>query len=103
MKKKLNKVAKDTNLYLRRFIELCAEEVGREGIEWAGKGLKEVGRRKDTGDVVVTINPNFYRPAEVETLVGNSLKAFTKLGWKPKIKLEEGVKKLYDWYRLKNI
>ena len=74
---------------VRRFIELAATEVGWGGIEWQGEGLEETGLRADTGDVVVRIDPRYFRPAEVETLLGDPTKARDKLGWTPTNTLEE--------------
>jgi GDPmannose 4,6-dehydratase len=79
---------------VRRFIELSAEQLGWGGghgsaIQWTGSGLEEVGRRADTGDVVVQIDPRYFRPAEVETLLGDPTKAKDKLGWTPTTTLEE--------------
>jgi GDPmannose 4,6-dehydratase len=73
---------------VRRFIELTALELGWGAIEWEGKGLKETGKRS-TGEVVVRIDPRYFRPAEVETLLGNPTKAKQKLGWTPTTTLEE--------------
>lgn len=74
---------------VRRFIELAASELGWGGIEWQGEGLEEAGLRADTGDVVVRIDPRYFRPAEVETLLGDPTKAKEKLGWTPTTTLEE--------------
>ena len=79
---------------VRRFIELAAEQLGWGGgtgpaIQWDGEGLEEVGRRADTGAVVVRIDPRNFRPAEVETLLGDPTKAKDKLGWTPTTTLEE--------------
>jgi len=79
---------------VRRFIELAAEQLGWGGgtgpaIQWDGEGLEEVGRRVDTGAVVVQIDPRYFRPAEVETLLGDPTKAKDKLGWTPTTTLEE--------------
>ena len=79
---------------VRRFIELAAEQLGWGGgtgpaIQWDGVGLEEVGRRVDTGAVVVQIDPRYFRPAEVETLLGDPTKAKEKLGWTPTTTLEE--------------
>jgi len=51
-------------------------------IEWVGEGLKEVARELETGKVLVKINPEFYRPSEVDSLVGDCSYAQEKLGWK---------------------
>jgi len=79
---------------VRRFIELAAEQLGWGGdhgpaIQWDGTGIEEVGRRGDTGEVVVRIDPRYFRPAEVETLLGDPTKAKEKLGWTPTTTLEE--------------
>lgn len=74
---------------VRRFIELSAAELGWGGISWRGQGLDEIGLRADTGQVVVRIDPRYFRPAEVETLLGDASKAHQKLGWKPTTTLEE--------------
>lgn len=74
---------------VRRFIELAAGELGWGGINWSGTGLEETGRRADSGAVVVRIDPRYFRPAEVETLLGDPTKAQQKLGWTPTTTLEE--------------
>ena len=74
---------------VRRFIELTAEQLGWGSIQWEGNGVDEVGRRSDTGTVVVRIDPRYFRPAEVETLLGDPTKAREKLGWTPTTTLEE--------------
>jgi GDPmannose 4,6-dehydratase len=74
---------------VRRFIELTAQELGWGGIEWSGQGLQETGKRADTSEVVVRIDPRYFRPAEVETLLGDPTKAREKLGWTPTTTLEQ--------------
>jgi GDPmannose 4,6-dehydratase len=74
---------------VRCFIELAASELGWGGIHWQGEGLHETGLRADTGDVVVRIDPRYFRPAEVETLLGDPTKARDKLGCTPTTTLEE--------------
>ncbi len=74
---------------VRRFIELTAEQLGWGPLQWEGNGTAEVGRRSDTGAVVVRIDPRYFRPAEVETLLGDPTKARDKLGWTPTATLEE--------------
>jgi len=73
---------------VRRFIELAAGELGWGAIAWEGEGVNEIGRR-NTGEVVVRIDPRYFRPAEVETLLGDPSKAREKLGWTPTTTLEE--------------
>ena len=74
---------------VRRFIELTAEQLGWGAMRWDGSGLEATGIRSDTGDVVVRIDPRYFRPAEVETLLGDPTKAKEKLGWTPTTTLEE--------------
>ena len=65
--------------------------VGRAGVglEWAGEGEAEVGRRTDTGAAVVRVDPVYYRPTEVDLLLGDASKAERELGWRPTTTLEE--------------
>ena len=81
---------------VRRFIELSAAALGWGGIYWEGSELNEIGRRKDNDAIVVRIDPRYFRPAEVETLLGDPTKAHSKLGWKPTSTLEELVKEMID-------
>jgi len=74
---------------VRRFLELTASELGWEGLSWEGKGVNEIGRRSDTGAVVVQIDPRYFRPTEVETLLGDPSNAKNKLGWTPTTTLEQ--------------
>ena len=74
---------------VRRFIELTAQQLGWGPMQWDGEGIAETGRRGDTGEVVVRIDPRYFRPAEVETLLGDPSNAKDKLGWMPKTTLEE--------------
>ena len=79
---------------VRRFIELTVRCLGWGSIDWTGEGISEVGRRADTGELVVRIDPRYFRPAEVETLLGDPTKAREKLGWTPSTTLEELVKEM---------
>ncbi|MBM5801863.1 MAG: GDP-mannose 4,6-dehydratase [Cyanobacteria bacterium K_DeepCast_35m_m2_023] len=84
---------------VRRFIELSAAQLGWAGsasasIQWEGEGLAEVGRRVDTGAVVVRIDPRYFRPAEVETLLGDPTRAHQRLGWRPTTTLEQLVEEM---------
>ncbi len=67
---------------VREFVEWSFDHVGIQ-IKWQGSGVDEVGLNKDTGDVVVRVNPEFYRPTDVVNLWGDPTKAKTKLGWNP--------------------
>ena len=76
---------------VREFVECAFKNINID-IEWNGKGVKEKGLNKKTGKVVVEISPEFFRPVEVELLVGDYSKAKKKLGWQPKTKFNELVK-----------
>jgi GDPmannose 4,6-dehydratase len=76
---------------VREFIEKSFGHVGIE-IVWEGEGVKETGKNKATGDIVVRMDERYYRPAEVEQLLGNPAKAKRQLGWEPKVKFKELVK-----------
>lgn len=66
---------------IREFVELSFAEVGIN-LTWSGEGVNETATNTDNGEVVLRINPEFFRPAEVDILLGNPSKAETKLGWK---------------------
>lgn len=74
---------------VRRFIEISAEKLGWGSLIWRGEGLEEVGIRPDTEEIVVRIDPRYFRPAEVDTLLGDPTKAHDCLGWSPTCGLEE--------------
>ena len=78
---------------VRRFVELAFAEVGRE-IVWDGDGVDEVGKDATTGKVLVEIDPRYFRPTEVDHLIGDASKAKEKLGWEAKIRLEELVSEM---------
>jgi GDPmannose 4,6-dehydratase len=81
---------------VREFIELAFREVGVE-LEWWGEGVDEIavaktpihGQRDSMDNVVVRVDPRYFRPTEVETLLGDPTKAKTKLGWKPKVEFPQ--------------
>ena len=74
---------------VRSFIELASKELNWGGIKWEGEGVDEVGRRLDNNKIVIRIDPKFYRPAEVENLLGDATRAHEKLKWKPSTSLKE--------------
>ena len=78
---------------VRNFVELAFAEVGRE-IVWHGEGVHELGKDSKTGAVLVEIDPRYFRPTEVELLIGNPQKAKDILGWEAKIELEELVSEM---------
>tara|TARA_Y100001968_G_scaffold299418_1_gene310071 strand:- start:12205 stop:13260 length:1056 start_codon:yes stop_codon:yes gene_type:complete len=81
---------------VRKFIELSAIELGWGGISWEGKGLDEIGRRIDTNEIVIRIDSKFFRPSEVQSLIGDAKKAHEELGWEPTIALEELISEMIE-------
>ena len=73
---------------VRRFCELAVESIG-ERIKWEGTGINEVGIIESTGEEFILINEDYFRPAEVDLLIGDPTKASKKLGWKPKTSVKE--------------
>ena len=80
---------------IRRFVELCGNKLGwkrnknDQSIIWEGKGIYERGIRYETGEVVVKVDQRYFRPTEVDQLLGDSSKAREKLGWSPKHTLDQ--------------
>lgn len=73
---------------VRDFVTLAGKAAGID-IEWKGEAENEIGKDRATGKTIVRINPKFYRPAEVELLIGDPAKAKKNLGWEPKTSLED--------------
>ncbi len=73
---------------VREFIEIASKFLDME-ITWQGQGLEEKGIDKKTGKIIIEIDPYYFRPAEVDILLGDATKAKEKLGWEPKIKFAE--------------
>lgn len=86
-------IASGENHTVREFVELAFQYAGR-GVEWTGNGVEEKGIDKKTGQTVVKVNPKFYRPAEVEQLLGDPAKAIEKLKWNIDISFNELVKRM---------
>jgi GDPmannose 4,6-dehydratase len=80
---------------VREFIELASKRIGFD-LEWQGKGIDEIGVDRNTGKTIIKIDPVYFRPAEVDLLIGDATKANTKLGWKPKVKFKELVEIMVD-------
>src|SRR6202007_353947 len=78
---------------VREFVELAFAEVGR-GVEWRGKGVEEAGIDVKSGKTVVSMDPAYFRPTEVDLLIGDSAKAREKLGWTPKTSFAQLVKEM---------
>ena len=81
---------------VRRFIELSAISLGWEGIIWEGHGIDEIGRRSDSGEIVVRVDSNYFRPSEVDTLLGDPSRAQIDLGWKSSTTLEQLVDEMIN-------
>ena len=85
---------------IRKFVEICAiklnwnSEKNGPGILWEGEGLNEIGRRADTKAIVIKIDSRYFRPTEVDELIGDPTKSFEKLGWRPEINLEEMIEEM---------
>jgi len=73
---------------VREFVELAAKEIGIQ-VRWEGQGENEKGYDIQTGKCIVAVDPKYYRPAEVETLLGDPTKAKQKLGWVPTTSFQE--------------
>jgi GDPmannose 4,6-dehydratase len=85
---------------IKEFIEKSFEYINNK-IEWVGEGLDEVAIDKN-GSMVVKINPEYFRPSEVDLLIGDSTKAKELLGWESKYKFNDLIKHMMD-YELKKV
>ena len=81
---------------VREFCTLAFKEAGCE-IVWEGEGVNEKGKDKSTGDVLVEIDPLYFRPSEVDLLIGDSSKAQKELDWKPRVSFEKLVKLMMEY------
>ena len=86
-------IATNETRTIREFVEIAFSHVGIE-VEWSGEGVDEIGKDKATGKTIVKVNPNFFRPAEVDILIGNPEKAEKTLGWKRNISFAELVERM---------
>jgi len=86
-------LATGKKISVRRFVELAFNEVGIS-LEWKGKGIEEKGINKADGSVIIEIDARYFRPTEVDLLLGDASKAKKKLGWVPKLSIEELVKEM---------
>ncbi len=86
-------LATGENHSIREFVERAFAEVGRT-IEWSGEGLDEIGRDARTGQALVAVDPRYFRPTEVEQLIGDPSKANQKLGWRHEVGFEELVREM---------
>ncbi len=86
---------------VRKFAEISAEYLGwgkndNPPLIWKGEGINEVGIRSDTNEIVIRVDPRYFRPTEVDFLLGDSKKSNKELGWSPKISLEEMIKEMIN-------
>jgi len=80
---------------VREFVSIACEHIGFN-IEWSGTGIDEVATIKETGEVLVKVNPDYYRPTEVDSLVGDPTFVKNEIGWKPKYSFADLVKEMCD-------
>jgi len=73
---------------VRHFVELAFQYVGIQ-IDWEGEGVNEKGLNRATGKLLVEVSPEFFRPSEVDFLLGSADKARKSLGWQPKTSVEK--------------
>ena len=88
-------IASNETRTVREFVETAFRAAGLE-IAWEGSGAGEIGREKTSGKVLVKVNPDFFRPAEVEVLWGNPQKAEKELGWRREISFEDLVRRMVN-------
>ena len=81
-------IATGVQYSVKDFVEAAASYFGMK-IVWMGEGLNEYGYDLNTKKTVIKVDPKYFRPAEVETLLGDASKAKEKLGWEPKISFKE--------------
>lgn len=80
---------------VREFCERAFHHAGID-IEWEGKGVNEIGRNKESGDVIVEVDPTYFRPTEVDLLIGDPAKAKAQLGWEPRYSVDELIKEMIE-------
>jgi GDPmannose 4,6-dehydratase len=88
-------IATGLQFTVRNFVDLAWGFLGNT-IRWEGKGIDEKGYDDKTGSLIISVDPRYFRPTEVDSLIGDPSKAKEKLGWEPKIKFEEMVHEMID-------
>lgn len=88
-------IATGVQYSVRDFVNYAYEYLGKK-IRWEGEGVDEKGYDSETGQCIVAVDPRYFRPTEVETLLGDPTKAKEKLGWEPKITLKEMVQEMME-------
>ena len=101
-------IATGKNKSIKEFIELVACELGWNrskqnlpAIRWEGAGLQEVGIRNDNNKVIIKVDKRYFRPSDVDSLLGDPTKAINKLGWRCSITLEELIHEMVEFDKLK--
>lgn len=89
-------VATNETHSIREFVEVACQELGFE-IEWQGEGMNEKGVDRKTGKTIVEVDERYFRPAEVDLLIGDPAKAKAKLGWVPKYSFHDLVKEMVQF------
>lgn len=88
---------------VRKFIEKTAKEIGwsknekESAIIWEGSGINEIGRRADTNQIVIRIDPRYFRPTEIQQLLGDASKAKERLGWETETTLDDLIKEMVEF------
>lgn len=88
-------IATNETRTVREFVEVAFKHVGIE-VKWQGTGVNEIGIDKATGKTLVKVNPKYFRPAEVDFLLGDPSKAKKQLGWKREISFDDMVKRMVE-------
>ena len=88
-------IASGVQYSVRDFVNLCWSYFDKK-IRWVGKGIDEKGYDFESGNLIISVDPRYFRPTEVETLLGDPTKAKEKLGWQPKISLEEMIHEMME-------
>ena len=86
-------IATGVHYSVRDFVNIVAQEL-EINIQWKGGGIDEIGIDASTGNTIVSVDARYFRPTEVDTLLGDATKAKEKLGWEPKISFDEMVKEM---------
>jgi GDPmannose 4,6-dehydratase len=78
---------------VREYVELAFREIGIN-VEWQGSGKDEIGVDRNSGNVLVQVNPKYYRDIDIECLIGDASKARRELGWEPQVSFRELVSEM---------
>lgn len=88
-------IATGEHYSVREFIEAAARQLGLK-VGWQGRGIDEKGINEESGQIIVAVDPRYFRPTEVDELLGDGSKARQKLGWKPRISFKELVAEMVE-------